>query len=65
MNQEEKDNLKGKRVRLISMDDVQAPPSGTEGTVHHVDSINQIHVKWDNGSTLALIPENDQYKILD
>lgn len=29
----------GTRVRLVKMDDVQAPPIGTEGTVVGVDGI--------------------------
>lgn len=44
----------GDRVELIEMDDLQAPPVGTRGTVKFVDDIGQIHVSWDNGSTLAL-----------
>ena len=45
----------GSRVRLIKMDDVQAPPKGTLGTVEYVDDIGTIHVAWDNGSGLGLI----------
>ena len=44
---------KGTRVELGSMDDVQAPPVGTKGTVLWVDDIGTVHVKWDNGSTLG------------
>lgn len=54
----------GKRVRLIEMNDTQAPPSGTEGTVKFTDDIDQLHVSWDNGSTLALIPEVDKYEFI-
>jgi hypothetical protein len=57
--------LIGRRVRCIQMDDPHPVPSGTEGTVEFVDDMNQIHVKWDNGSTLALIPESDTYELLD
>ena len=45
----------GARVKLIKMEDVQAPPSGTLGTVYGVDSIGSILVKWDNGSMLNVI----------
>lgn len=31
--------LPGMRVRLVKMDDFQAPPIGTEGTVRGVDDI--------------------------
>ena len=36
------------------MDDPQAPPIGTKGTVTHVDDIGTIHVAWDNGSSLGV-----------
>lgn len=32
------------------MDDPQAPPIGTKGTVQGVDDIASIRVHWDNGS---------------
>ena len=44
---------KGARVRLVWMDDVQAPPVGTEGNVISVDSIGTIHIAWDTGSSLG------------
>ena len=40
----------GTRVRLVSMDDIQAPPVGTLGTVRGVDDAGDILVRWDNGS---------------
>ena len=51
----------GCKVELHFMDDPQAPPSGTKGTVMFVDDIGQIHVKWENGSSLALIPNVDSF----
>lgn len=44
----------GCRVELVSMDDKQAPPPGTQGTVSWVDDIGTIHVRWDNGSSLGV-----------
>lgn len=44
----------GCRVKLTKMDDVQAPPIGTLGTVDYIDDIGSIHVKWDTGSRLAV-----------
>jgi hypothetical protein len=62
----EKDNsLVGKRVRLISMDDPYSKlVEGDEGTITHVDDIGTIHVRWDNGSGLGLIPGEDKFVIL-
>lgn len=42
----------GTRVELVRMDDPQAPPVGTKGTVLGVDDIGSIMVRWDNGSGL-------------
>ena len=44
----------GCRVELIRMDDVQAPPIGTLGTVIGVDAVGTIHVNWDNGCGLGV-----------
>lgn len=59
------ERLKGKRVMIIHMDDTQAPPPGTHGTIKYTDGIGQIHVNWDNGSRLAICPINDTYQIFD
>ena len=44
----------GSRVELVRMDDPQAPPIGTKGTVRGVDDIGSIMVAWDNGSGLSV-----------
>ena len=44
----------GTRVQLVKMDDVQAPPVGTLGTVQGVDDIGSILVAWDTGSGLSI-----------
>ncbi len=54
----------GTTVQLISMDDEQAPPVGTIGEVMFVDDIGNVHVKWHNGSSLAVIPDVDSVAIL-
>ena len=46
---------KGSRVALVQMDDIQAPPIGTQGTVQGVDDIGTIMVHWDNGSHLGVV----------
>ena len=57
---------KGTRIELIEMnDDLYPVPSGTKGTVEFVDDMGQIHMKWDNGRTLALIPDEDEFKKIE
>ena len=46
---------KGTRVELVQMDDAQAPPVGTKGTVRDVDDMGSIMVAWDNGSGLNVV----------
>ena len=64
------DNIKktyppGTRIKLIGMDDPYAPvPSGTRGTVMLVDDAGTIHPKWDNGRTLGVIPNVDDFRKL-
>ena len=50
----------GCRVQLDQMDDAQAPPIGTEGTVIGVDDTASILVKWDNGSGLNVVYGTDR-----
>ena len=45
----------GTRVELVQMDDAQAPPVGTKGTVRGVDDMGSIMVAWDNGSGLNVV----------
>ena len=55
----------GTRIRLNSMDDPYAPIlPGTEGEVDFVDDAGQLHMKWDNGRTLALVPGEDSFSVL-
>lgn len=50
---------KGTRVELVRMDDPQAPPVGTEGTVTGVDDTGSLLVDWDNGSGLNVVYGED------
>ena len=54
---------KGTRVRLIRMDDMQAPPAGCLGRVRIVDDIGTIHVAWDNGSSLGVVYGVDEVEV--
>ena len=50
----------GCRVELLKMDDVQAPPVGTIGTVIGVDDTGSIMVRWVNGSGLNVVYGEDR-----
>lgn len=54
----------GLRIKLESMRDPYAVPDGTFGTVDYVDDAGQIHMNWDNGSSLALIYGEDIFQII-
>lgn len=50
----------GKRVRLIySSDPYTKLSKGDEGTVTSIDDFGTIHVKWDSGSSLGLVVEDN------
>lgn len=65
----------GRRVRCNYMYDIidstgkidkaAREMAGVYGTIEFVDDACQLHVKWDNGSTLALNPECDEFTILN
>lgn len=52
----------GTKIQLIKMDDCQAPPIGTKGTVRGIDDTGSILVNWDNGSGLNVIYGEDIIK---
>ena len=54
----------GIRVELVQMDDPQAPPAGTMGTVTGVDDTGSILVSWDTGSSLNVLYGIDENKRL-
>ena len=55
----------GTRIELISMSDPYAPiQPGTQGVVSGVDDIGQLHMLWSNGRTLAVIPGEDNFKVI-
>lgn len=55
----------GTRVELVRMDDVQAPPIGTKGTVTGVDDTASVMVAWDNGSSLHVVYGEDACRKLE
>lgn len=55
----------GCRVTLLRMEDVQAPPIGTEGIVRGVDDAGSIMVSWSNGSGLSVVYGEDECKRIE
>lgn len=54
----------GTRVKLIQMDDAQAPLPGTLGTINNIDDIGDLMVSWDDGSSLKLIVGIDAFEVI-
>jgi hypothetical protein len=52
----------GTRVELVEMDDPQAPPVGTYGTVLGVDDTGSVLVSWDSGSSLNVLYGMDKIR---
>jgi uncharacterized protein DUF4314 len=58
--------LQGRRVRLVRCADPHTRlRSGAMGFVTIVDGLNTVHVAWDDGSRLGLIPDIDEWEIDD
>ena len=49
----------GTRVELLRMDDAQAAPTGTQGTVLGADDTGPVIMRWDNGSGLNVVYGED------
>ena len=55
----------GTRVELNCMNDPYHPVEpGTRGTVKYVDDLGTVHMKWDNGRSLGLVPGEDTFRKL-
>lgn len=53
------------KIKLLKeTEDKQPILAGTIGIVDYIDSEGQLHMKWENGRTLALIPEVDQFEVI-
>lgn len=57
---------KGTRILLKRMgEDIYPIPPGSKGTVDLVDDIGTVHCSFDCGRYLGLIPEEDDFVIID
>lgn len=50
------------RIEVIKMYDKDAVSAGIRGSVDFVDDKGQIHLIWDNGRKIAIIPQVDKFK---
>ena len=55
---------RGTKVKLLAMDDPQAPPVGTLGEILGVDDAAQLLVRWETGSSLSIILRVDRFEIV-
>ncbi|KXL53861.1 hypothetical protein CLNEO_10870 [Anaerotignum neopropionicum] len=54
----------GTKIQLDHMDGERDMPDGLLGEVKYVDDQGQLHMKWQNGRNLALVPNLDSFHIL-
>lgn len=74
VSQKELQGYVGRRIRCDYMydifdssgriDEAATRMKGVCGTVVSVDDIGQLHVAWDNGSSLAINPEVDSFSLV-
>ena len=55
----------GMNIRLISMYGESKMKAGLMGTVDFIDDIGRIHIKLENGSSLALIEGIDEFEVVE
>ena len=56
-------DLLGKKVKLVSTtDQYTILKPGDIGTVNYIDDYGTIHISWENGSKLGLIPGEDKWE---
>jgi len=57
--------LIGRKIQLIhTSDPYTLLQSGSLGVIDHIDDAGTIFAKWEDGSTLGLIPTVDQFRII-
>lgn len=54
----------GTTLELVEMQGEKQMRKGLRGVVTHIDDAAQIYVRWQNGSSLAIIPEVDKFIVV-
>lgn len=54
----------GTRIQLEHMEGEPDMPDGLQGKVEFIDDQGQLHMKWNNGRSLAVAPLVDDFHIL-
>lgn len=63
--EKDKNDLVGRRIKLVLCTDQHTKlEPGMHGTVSIVDDLGMLHVAWDNGAGLGLVPGKDQWEVL-
>ena len=56
----------GTRIELVRMHDDPRPiEPGAKGSVVYVDDAGTIHMRWDNGRSLGLVPSVDEFRVIN
>lgn len=53
---------KGTEIVLKKMHGEERMPAGLKGTVFCVDDTGQLHIRWENGCSLVVVPEVDNFE---
>ncbi len=64
MNDLQPNNVGDRIVLMHTTDPNTELQPGAVGTVTHTDDAGTVHVAWDTGATLGLIPERDRWRAL-
>ena len=55
----------GDRIKLVyTTDPYTNLKKGDEGTITMLDSVGTVHVRWDTGSTLGMVPDEDRFEVI-
>lgn len=56
----------GSKIKLLEdMEDTQGIRAGQFGILEYIDDEGSLHMRWDNGSGLAIIPEIDKFEVIE